>query len=164
MNEPMTDSTDTFARDVAALLRDLAIVRKAQSGLKKEIDLVNGEEKALKEELLGLMQAQSMTGCNRTSSLLETLHRQDSTMEHNTYIPLANNRSGHLYASGEEAMRFDLIRHRKTGREGIVFGVQTGGRLRVGWIHRNGIGKRVSYVMAPNVDFIRREARMPEVA
>lgn len=64
MNEPMTDGTDTFDRDVAALLRDLAIVRKAQSGLKKEIDLVNGEEKALKEELLGLMQAQSMTGCN----------------------------------------------------------------------------------------------------
>lgn len=85
-------------------------------------------------------------------------------MEHNTCIPLANNRPGHLYASGEEAQRFDLIRHRKTGREGIVFAVQTGGRLRIGWMNHNGIGKRVSYVLTPNVDFIRRDARMPEVA
>ena len=63
MNEQVIDTKEVADRAMTDLLSDLAIVRQAKAGLKTELDLVNGEEERLKDEIFSQMQAQSITGC-----------------------------------------------------------------------------------------------------
>lgn len=63
MNEPMTDTTEITVRSMPEILRDLAIVRRAKEGVKRDADLIVDRENALKDELLvGMLNAGIVTG------------------------------------------------------------------------------------------------------